>query len=272
MRELREVSKSASVVSAARKLRQRSERNARGECLADGPQAVEYGLRAQLVKRIFVTADGLIRFAELIVRAQDDGVEVLQVDDLTLAGLSETRSPQGVLGVAALPLAGHELWQAGLRQVVALDGVQDPGNVGVVLRTADAAGVDFVVLGPGCADPFGTKVIRSSAGSVFGIPILQVGSIEGIVDAARECALRVRGTAADGDLEVFSPSAPDLTTPTMWVFGNEANGLSSEAADACDELVRLPMKGGTESLNLGVAAGICMYVTAAALGTVGEPG
>ncbi len=265
----REVSKSAAVVVAARKLSQRNERQARRECLADGPQAVEYGLRAQLVKRIFVTSAAATRLSGLVDSAQRDGVEVLLVDDATLAGLSETKTPQGILGVADLPATIANPWHDGLRHVVALEAVQDPGNVGVVLRTADAAGVDLVVLGPGCADPYGAKAIRASAGSAFGVDVAQVDSVEAAVAVAGTHHLRVRATTAVGELELFSVNSPDLSIPTMWLFGNEASGLSVTAMAGADELVRIPMRGGAESLNLGVSAGICMYMTAAAQRTLG---
>ena len=260
----RAASKSASAVVAARKLGRRKERLARNLCVADGPQAVEYGLRTARINQLFVTALGADRFDVLVRRAQDAGVEVLDVDESTFAGLSESKSPQGILGVADMPVPVPDLWQEEPRMVVLLERSQDPGNVGTVLRTADAAGADFVVLGPGSADPFGAKCIRASAGSAFGIPVLEVQSVELALQAAKAAGLRVRGAAGDGAHLLYGPDELDLTRSTLWVFGNEAQGLEQATLDACDELVAVPMFGGAESLNVGVAASLCMYATAAA--------
>ena len=259
----RSASKGASVVAQTRKLRQRSEREARKQFLADGPQSVEYGLRVQLVNRIFVTAHGAQRFAPTVAQALDDGVEVIDIDDAAMASISDTKTPQGILGVASIPQADAEaVWSAGPRQIVALEEAQDPGNVGVVLRTADAADVDLVVLGPGSADPFGLKSVRASAGSVFRVPVLRVDSVSDLVVRAQGLGMCVLGTTGAAEVELFSATGPDLRRGTMWVFGNEANGLSEGVSSLCDQLVRIPMFGDSESLNLGAAAAICMYATA----------
>ncbi len=260
----RTASKSARVVTEARKLRQRSERETKRLFLADGPQSVEYGLRAQLVKRVFVTERGAQRFAADVARALDDGIEVIEIEDAVMASISDTKTPQGILGIASMPQVEADPWAQSPRHVVALEQAQDPGNVGVVIRTADAVGVDFVVLGPGSADPFGPKSVRASAGSVFAVPVLCVDSISEPVERARGLGMCVRGTTGAAVAELFSDSGPDLLKATMWVFGNEANGLSDEVSSRCDELVRIPMYGTSESLNVGASAAICMYATAIA--------
>lgn len=262
--ERRFASKSANVVVAARKLRLRKERIATNTCVADGPQAVEYGLRASLVKRLFVDPVGGERFAGLIADALGQGVEVVDVDSATMSSLTETQSPQGILGVAKIPDLGESITTAAAMNVLLLEAAQDPGNVGTIIRTADAAGVDYVVLGPGSADPYSAKCVRSSAGSVFGVPVLQVADVsEAIAEAQRE-GLVVRGTAGEAALTLHGPDGPQLDAPTMWVMGNEARGLSADIAAACDELVAIPMFGANESLNVAVAAALCMYATALA--------
>ena len=110
------------------------------------------------------------------------------------------------------------------------------------------------ISGPGSADPFSPKSVRASAGSVFQIPVLRVESMQTTAGEARSHGLVVRGTAADGDVTLFSDSQTDLSSPTFWMFGNEANGLSDSAKQACDQLVSIPMFGGAESLNVGIAA------------------
>ncbi|MFA7266612.1 MAG: RNA methyltransferase [Candidatus Nanopelagicales bacterium] len=260
----RAASKSASAVVAARKLGRRKERLARTLCVADGPQAVEYGLRTARINQLFVTSIGAERFDVLVSEAQSAGVEILDVDESTFAGLSESKSPQGILGVAELPVAAPGLWQQAPKMVVLLERAQDPGNVGTVLRTADAAGADFVLLGPGSADPFSAKCIRASAGSAFGIPVLEVASVDSALHEGKGAGLRVLGAAGDGARLLYGPDRVDLAQPTLWVFGNEAQGLAPTTLDACDELIAVPMFGGAESLNVGVAASLCMYATAEA--------
>lgn len=260
----RPASKSSGVVSAARKLHQTSVREAEQLFLADGPQSVEYGLRANLLERVFVSPTGDARFPELVDRVLAAGVDVLVVDDRVISGISDTRTPQGLVGVARMPAPRTEIWTSDPRLVIGLEQAQDPGNVGVVVRTADAAGADAVFLGPGSADPFSPKSVRASAGSVFQIPVLRVESMQTTAGEARSHGLVVRGTAADGDVTLFSDSQTDLSSPTFWMFGNEANGLSDSAKQACDQLVSIPMFGGAESLNVGIAAAVCLYASAMA--------
>lgn len=259
----RAASKSSGVVVAARKLSQRSQRESQHRCLADGPQSVEYGLRADVIDELFVSESGDARHAALVEQALDCGVDVFDVDETVLKQLSDTRTPQGIVGVARIPLWDADCWQQRPRLVVALEHAQDPGNLGVVARTADAAGADFVVLGPGSADPFGPKCVRASAGSVFRIPVLTTTDVGGLFETAHAADLVCRGTAGDGSIELLSDDL-DLARPTMWILGNEANGLSEQAQQASDELVRIPMYGAAESLNVGIAAGILLYASAMA--------
>lgn len=233
-------------------------------CVADGPQAVEYGLRASLVQRVFVDPVGSDRFAELVEEALRAGIEVVDIDEPTMAGLTETQSPQGIVGIVEIPAQTVDVWSARPRNVLLLEESQDPGNVGMIMRTADAAGVDVVALGPGSADPFSAKCIRASAGSAFGVPVVTAVNVPELIRAAREQGLVIRGTSGQATQRLYEPGGPDLSRPTMWVFGNEARGLTPEVARQCDELVAIPMFGGSESLNVGVAAALCMYATALA--------
>ncbi|HAM22381.1 MAG TPA: RNA methyltransferase [Actinobacteria bacterium] len=260
----RSASKSSSVVTAARKLHQPSVRDAEQLFLADGPQSVEYGLRANLLERLFVSPAGDAKFPDLIDQVLAAGVEVLVVDDRVISGLSDTRTPQGLVGVARMPAPISNLWSSRPQLVIGLEQAQDPGNVGVVVRTADAAGADAVLLGPGSADPFGPKSVRASAGSVFRVPVFRVEDMLSELSAAQSNGLVVRGTAANGEVTLFSADDLDLGSPTLWLLGNEAHGLSELIKQECDQVVSIPMFGGAESLNVGIAAAICLYASAAA--------
>jgi RNA methyltransferase, TrmH family len=162
-----------------------------------------------------------------------------------------------------VPLA--ELTAAGPRLVVVLANVRDPGNAGTVLRTADAAGAAGVIFADASVDPYNSKCVRSSAGSLFHLPVVQGGPLAGVAAALRGRGLQL--LAADGsagrqldDLE----SAGQLSAPTAWLFGNESWGLPDDLLALADSAVAVPIYGRAESLNLAAAAAVCLYASARA--------
>jgi TrmH family RNA methyltransferase len=139
--------------------------------------------------------------------------------------------------------------------------VRDPGNAGTVIRTADAAGADAVVLAGTSVDAYNPKTVRASAGSLFHVPLAVEPDVPAAVDAARAAGLTV--LAADGAGEVELDHAGDLLARrTAWLFGNEAWGLTPEVAALADHRVRIPIHGRAESLNLSTAAALCLYASA----------
>ncbi len=228
----------------------------------EGPQAVREALATTGLLELFTTDPE----AELAELAREAGTLVLHVTATVLAALAETVTPQGLVGVAALldvdlptALAGHP------RLVAVLHEVGDPGNAGTVVRTADAAGADAVVLTAGSVDPHGGKCVRASAGSLWHLPVVSGTSLPDTVQALRTAGLQVLATtgAGEDDLDDLA-DAGLLTAPTAWVFGAEAQGLSAEALAAADRRVRLPLRGRAESLNVAAAAAVCLYATARA--------
>jgi RNA methyltransferase, TrmH family len=194
------------------------------------------------------------------------GVPVVPVAGSVLAAMAGTVTPQGVLGVASLVDVPLERALAGAPRLVAvLEQVADPGNAGTVVRTADAAGADAVVLTQGAVDPHNGKAVRASAGSLFHLPVVSGAPLDDVVVAARGRGLQVLATSGDGvdDLDDLL-DAGVLTAPTAWLLGNEAAGLSEEALAAADRTVRVPLRGRAESLNLAVAAAVCLYASARA--------
>lgn len=188
------------------------------------------------------------------------------VDDAALAALSDSVSPAGIVAVSRLvdrPLAQApataRLW------VICAD-VRDPGNAGTVIRTADAAGADLVVLAGDSVDLHNPKTIRASVGSAFHLPVAVERDVAAAVTTARAAGLVV--LAADGagpdDLDDLT-DAGTLAVPTAWLFGNEAWGLPPEIAALADRRVRIPIHGRAESLNLSTAAAVCLYTSARAL-------
>jgi TrmH family RNA methyltransferase len=253
-------------VKAVRALSRRSVRSRTGQFLAEGPQAVREAVlhRPELVRDVYVTAEAAQRHTPIVEAADRAGLHVHEVSDEVLGAMCDTESPQGIAAVCrvldvALEAALSDLPPRAL--VCVLTHVRDPGNAGTVIRGADAAGADLVVVSDASVDVYNPKVVRSTVGSLFHLPIVTGASVGRILDA-----LRARGItllAADGAGETLLHEA-DLTGSHAWVMGNEAWGLEPEVRDACDDVVRVPIYGHAESLNLAMAATICLYASAEA--------
>jgi RNA methyltransferase, TrmH family len=244
-------------VVAARRLHRRAERSATGRFLVEGAQAVREATR---VLELFVTPDAAARHPELIAAAAG---RVSMITERAAAGLSETVTPQGVFAVCGSVDVGLTTALAGAPRLVAvLAGVSDPGNAGTVIRTADAAGADAVILAGNAVDPHNGKCVRATAGSLFHLPIATHRDAGEAVAAARRAGLTVLAATADGRLDLDQAR---LDTPAAWLFGGEAHGLDAGLRAAADETVRVPIYGRAESLNLATAAAVCLYSSARAL-------
>jgi TrmH family RNA methyltransferase len=218
------------------------------------------------VHELFVTAIAADRNPELVSAALDAAVPVSEITDRAAATLSETVTPQGVLAVCDLVDQPVDVALAGAPLLVAvLYGVADPGNAGTVLRVADAAGADAVLLAGDTVDPHNGKCVRASAGSLFHVPIARTREPADALAACRAAGLLL--IAADGyatdDLDTAT-DAGELAAPTAWVFGSEAHGLPDNVLTSVDRALSVPIHGLAESLNLATAAAVCMYTTARA--------
>ncbi len=256
-------------VAAARRLTRRSARDEAGDFLAEGPQAVREALAGALPppRELFVTAAALDRHADIVELAHRAGVPVSEVTPRAAAGLSETATPQGLVAVCRVLDVPLETALAGRPALVALlADVRDPGNAGTVLRSADAAGADAVVLAGGSVDPYNGKAVRASAGSLFHLPVVRGADLAAALAAARAAGLTV--LAADGAGEDDLDELVDrgaLAAPTAWLFGNEAWGLPATVGALADRRVRIPISPRAESLNLAAAAAVCLFASARSL-------
>jgi TrmH family RNA methyltransferase len=240
-------------VTALRRLLRPSVRRTERRFLIEGPQGVAAAAAAGLLLEVYATEQAAARLRV--------DVPVTIVGDKALAMLTETVTPQGVVGVAAsidVPLARA---LAGARLVVVLHDVRDPGNAGTIVRTADAAGADAVLLTGDAVDIHNGKSVRASAGSVFHLPIAVCGLAEAL-PALRAAGLTVLATTGAADRTV---EEVDLARPTAWLLGNEAHGLPPEVVAAADEAVRIPIHGRAESLNVASAAAVCLYASSRCL-------
>ncbi|MBB1244394.1 RNA methyltransferase [Streptomyces durbertensis] len=259
-------------VAAARRLVRRNVRAKERRFLAEGPQAVREAVghrdadgRPTLVE-LFTTAEAAERHADVVEAARAAGARVLTASDATMAEISQTVTPQGLIGVCHfLDTPFADVLAARPRLVAVLAHVRDPGNAGTVLRCADAAGADAVVLTDASVDLYNPKSVRASVGSLFHLPVAVGVPVEDAVHGLREAGLRV--LAADGAGESDLDDELDrgaMGGPTAWIFGNEAWGLPAETRALADEVVRVPIHGRAESLNLATAAAVCLYASARA--------
>ena len=252
---------SLGALRSARRLSARRGREEAGQLLAEGPQAVREALAAGLVRSLFVTADAAARHPDLL-----GGDRVLSVDDAQLASLSDTVTPQGMVAVCDQPTASLDVVaESRPRLVVVCAEVRDPGNAGTAIRCADAFGADAVVLSSGSVELANPKTVRASVGSVFHLPIVTRANTTEAVRRLRAAGLRVLAADCTGrrSLDELAASG-ELAGPVAWLFGNEAWGLPGDVAALADEVVRVPMWGRAESLNLSTAVAVCLYATAAA--------
>ncbi|MDD3242579.1 MAG: RNA methyltransferase [Eubacteriales bacterium] len=240
-------------IRKVRRLEQAKVRREEGAFLAEGPHLVEEALRAGFPLREVYLRDDCD--SELAQEACRMARQAFSLSAGAFRALSQTSTPQGIVAVVegrAQPFAPEKA-QGTL--LVALDGVQDPGNVGTVLRTAAAVGACGVLLGPGCADPLGAKAVRASMGAVFKLPLWESADL-----AANIAALTQAGWhTLCGHLHGKNFFERASFAKAALVIGSEGAGVSAEVARACAGLYRLPMENQTESLNAAVAAGVMLY-------------
>ncbi|MER6632006.1 RNA methyltransferase [Streptomyces sp. NPDC000987] len=254
-------------VLAARRLAKRNFRGKERLFLAEGPQAVrEAAAHGDSLAELFATVEAAERYADIVGEARDAGARIHLADEQVIADISTTVTPQGLVGVCRFVDTPFEAVLAARPRLVAvLAHVRDPGNAGTVLRCADAAGADAVVLTDASVDLYNPKAVRASVGSLFHLPVAVGVPVERAVDGLRSAGVRV--LAADGagvhDLDEELDKGA-MGVPTAWVFGNEAWGLPEETRALADAVVRVPIHGKAESLNLATAAAVCLYASARA--------
>ena len=261
-------------VRSVRALSRRSVREREGLFLAEGPQAVREVLahRPDTVRDLyFETQDrdsqAAVRQATLLDAASTAGLSIVEVSHEVLMSMSNALAPQGILAVCR-PLDVHldAVLDARPGLLVILTNVRDPGNAGTVIRGADAAGADAVLLSDSSVDIYNPKVVRSTAGSLFHLPIVTGVPITALLDGVRSAGLALLAADGSGD-RVLGDVEDDLDRvllagPHAWVMGNEAWGLEPHVRAACDAVVRVPIYGKAESLNLAMAATLCLYQSA----------
>ena len=227
-------------------LASRAERRKQGLFVGDGVKLLEEAVKYWPGLQTVILSDGVE--AEV-----PEGVRVVRVPEDVMASISPMEAPQGALFLGKLPEQTEFVPKKGM---LILDGVQDPGNIGTIIRTAEGAGYGAVICLKGTADVYSPKVVRAAAGSLFRMPIVTVASEQDLFELIRSLEKRLVVTCLEGDCIYYDVN---LTENIALVIGNEGNGASRSLIDQADVRLRIPMKGALESLNASVAAGILMY-------------
>lgn len=231
-----------------KKLLTKKEREKSGQFLVEGFHLVEEALTNKLVDELIIRMD-----TDLPLKWDLESTEIYQVTDEIFSSITDTETPQGVVAVCKQPNFQMDINK--MTHLLLIDRVQDPGNIGTMIRTADAAGFNAVILGEGCADLYSPKVVRSTQGSLFHLPIIK-GSLAKWITKLKESDMHVLGTALQGAVPYREMEQPNRFALLM---GNEGSGVSDELLRMTTQNVYIPILGKSESLNVAVAAGILMY-------------
>ena len=224
-----------------------------GGFLAEGEHMAQEALKAGAATALLCAEDALARYRALTDQAEACGLPVYALSQRALEAVADTRTPQGVLCVCRMPAADR---LSDLPLVIALENVQDPGNVGTVLRTMDAIGNAGVLLSRECADVFAPKTLRATMGAVFRVPVWITEDFHGALEALKARDYRLLAGALDGTPFYERPADAERT---CLLIGNEGQGLAPETAAMAQQKVRLPMPGQAESLNAAVACAVMAY-------------
>jgi len=252
-------------VRSVRALSRRAVRVREGLFLAEGPQAVREVVahRPDTVKDLYFDAQATTRHTAVLAAARAAGLPTIEVSHEVLAAMSDTKVPQGIVAVCR-PVDVHldSVLDQRPRLLVILTNVRDPGNAGTVIRGADAAGADAVLLSDSSVDIYNPKVVRSTVGSLFHLPIVTGVPIVVLLERVRGAGMALLAADGSGDTLLGDLDGDMLARPHAWVMGNEAWGLDPSVSQACDSVVRVPIYGKAESLNLAMAATVCLYQSA----------
>jgi TrmH family RNA methyltransferase len=240
-------------------VRETGRKKGRSTFLIEGLHLIESAIRAGAeINSVFYTDSfsarkegrGMLKTLSKTTR------DMFEVTPRLLNKIADTETPQGVVAlVTYFPPALDNLGLGAMSLFVVADRIQDPGNLGAIIRTADAAGAGGVILLPGTCDPFMSKAVRATAGSIFNIPVVSTARLY-LLDWIREKGVHLVVTAAEAPKSVFDTV---FRLPVALVFGNEAHGVSEPLRRAADTVVKIPIYGEAESLNVATSAAICLY-------------
>ena len=227
--------------------------------LLDGEHLVSEAILSRVPLELAAVSERFARgrLRALVTDLKRAGIKTLSVTDAVLAAISPVQHPTGVVAIARrLPASLDQVFHLSPQLLLLIADVQDPGNVGAIVRTAEASGATGVVTSGGSADPFGWKALRGSMGSTFRLPVAAKHDLAAVVARARASGLKLVAMVPRGGAD---PATVDLRVPCAILLGGEGAGLARELAAIADEPVTIPMRPPVESLNVAIAAAIILY-------------
>lgn len=249
-------SKDNQIIKQCLRLKTKKYRDKEGLYLIEGPNLVEEAVKnGAKIRSVLMTED-----MEFEVSLTD--VDIYFLGNRLFTMVSSTETPQGIMAIVekdqisldTLVALDEKLKPSG--NILVLDKLQDPGNIGTMIRTADAAGYEAVFLVKGSGDIYSPKVVRSAAGSLFRVPMLYIDDYDQLLTVLKKLSKKIVATGFDTESWYYDE---DLTQGIALVIGNEGNGVNPWLFEKADKIVKIPMEGNIESLNAAVAAGILMY-------------
>ena len=253
------------VVNAGKLKRAAGRRKAKA-FLVEGENAVEAAVATGAATDLFVTETAAERFEEIVRAAGYMDVYTHAITDKAADTLADAVTSTGIFAVCRPVLwTVPKILKGRPRLVAVCVETNDPGNAGTIIRIADALGADAVIFAGDAVDPEQPKVVRSSAGSLFHIPVARDRDVRRVVSQLKGAGLSTSATTMSGEVNL-AQAGETLSHPTAWLFGNEAHGLDDELLTTADHRVSIPIQGSAESLNLATAASICLWESSKALG------
>jgi TrmH family RNA methyltransferase len=247
------------VIKEVRSLKNRKSREEKKLFFVEGIKIIEEALKENaeivrvLVSEEFVSREDSVPLMQII---ESRGCKCFIIPGKLFKEISDTETPQGIMAVVRTKHSGIDEIIHQNSSLVILDTIQDPGNIGTIIRTADAAGFDGIIISKGCVDIYNPKVIRATMGSIFRMPFHFSENLVDTIRILKSMDIRVIAAHLKGDKNYFEL---DMSGNIAVVIGNEANGIRDDVSVLADDLVRIPMAGRTESLNASVAAGLLIY-------------
>ncbi len=253
-------SSSNSIIKEIKSLHRKKDRWIKKAFFVEGIRAVEESILSNARIAYIVYSDMLFHIKggeQLFNRIDQNTYKLNYISDKLFNEVSDTEAPQGILAVVEYDLKNiNDILKKKGNFLILLDKVQDPGNMGTIIRTADAFGSNGVIVTEGCVDIFNPKTIRSTMGSVFHIPLLYYKSASDAIKDLKEKGIRIITTSLDAKEYCFDV---ELKSDFALIIGNEASGVSEEVVDESDLLIKIPMPGNAESLNAAIASSVIMY-------------
>lgn len=249
-------SKDNELVKHIKKLKDKKYRDESNEYIVEGVKLIEEAVKENAKIKKIVVCEDTTRTYEIPtnVMLEIAKYECIYVTEKIFATITQVTNPQGIMAIIEKNDKNKEI-DFTQDIIVALDDVQDPGNLGTILRTVDSIGLNQIIVSKGTADAFNAKVVRSTMGAIFRINIIEVEDLKQSIKEMKKHHFKLMVTSLQTDNSIYDI---DFNKKII-VIGNESNGVSQEIQDMADEKAKIPMLGKTESLNASVAAGIVMY-------------